>query len=258
MFAPVACVPVRLSVHNRKKTQKDGSKDRPFLLCDGRMPKELLAALEAYGQTVRMPSYEKLPIPVCAHPDLLCFYDGKVLFTFAEYYEAHRALFDTLPVTIMPLILEAGAYPNDLHFDQLLYKGHLIGRAGCIPTALAERYPCAFVKQGYARCSALPFGGQLLTADGGIARAARALGGTVLELTAGSIVLAGYDYGFIGGAGTVIGEQILFFGDLCCHPEGEKIEAFAKAHGFACVSLLKDTPLGDYGGCTVIEGSSEL
>ena len=258
MFAPVACVPVRLSVHNRKKTQKDGSKDRPFLLCDGRMPKELLSALEAYGQTVRMPPYEKLPAPVCAHPDLLCFCDGDTLFTFEEYYAEHRALFDALPVTVVPLPLEAGAYPNDIHFDQLLYRGHLIGREGCIPTVLAKRYPCLFVKQGYARCSALPFGGHLITADKGIARAARALGGAVLDLTAGSIVLAGYDYGFIGGAGTVIGEQILFFGDLDCHPDGEKIEAFASAQGFVCVSLLKDIPLGDYGGCAVIENAAKV
>jgi hypothetical protein len=269
MSAPVACVPARLNVHNRNKTQKDGSSVHPFLpfrgaavpfvkekrppilLCDGRMPGALQEELSFYGSVLPLPPYEKLPVPVCGHPDLLVFYDGETLYTFLDYYRAHLPLFESLPCRVRPLALEAGAYPFDLPLDVLLFGGALIGREEFIPLELSEGRRVVSVKQGYAKCSSLVFGGCLVTADGGIARAGRVLGGEVCQICPGFIALPGYDCGFIGGASGVVGQEVLFFGDPTRHPDGERILSLISASGFEWKGL-SDLPLTDYGGLTVI------
>jgi hypothetical protein len=258
-----------LNVHNRNKTQKDGSSVHPFLpfrgaavpfvkekrppilLCDGRMPGALQEELSFYGSVLPLPPYEKLPVPVCGHPDLLVFYDGETLYTFLDYYRAHLPLFESLPCRVRPLALEAGAYPFDLPLDVLLFGGALIGREEFIPLELSEGRRVVSVKQGYAKCSSLVFGGCLVTSDGGIARAGRVLGGEVCRICPGFIALPGYDCGFIGGASGVVGQEVLFFGDPTRHPDGERILSLISASGFEWKGL-SDLPLTDYGGLTVI------
>ncbi len=211
--------------------------------------------MSLYGRVIPLPVHPLLPEPVCGHPDLLCFYDGgkRTLYTFLEYYEQNTALFDALPVKICPLPLKAGAYPLDLHFDQLLYKGRIIGRAPFIPRVLTEGREVVNVRQGYAKCATLALDDLAVTADEGIAKAIRTLGGRVLEIENDGVALPGYDKGFIGGASAVVGEKVLFFGDLSAHGQGKQISELLLKEGYTPISLSLD-PLTDYGGLIVIEG----
>ena len=228
-----------------------GEEKKPFLLCDGRMPQEMREKLTALGQVIALPPYEKLPLPVCGHPDLLCFYDGAVLYTFKEYYDENRSLFENLPCKVRPLDIRAGAYPRDLPFDQLLFCNAMIGREEFVPPELKEGRRMLSVKQGYAKCSALVFDGHMITADRGIAASGRILGGKVLEIEAGGIALEGYNTGFIGGASGVVGKNVLFFGSLSCHPQGKEIKAFVSLAGYEA-EQLSEGPLVDHGGLLVI------
>ncbi len=218
------------------------------------MPKSLQDPLALYGTLVPLPPHPLLPPPVCAHPDLLLFYDEDkgALYTYLDYYRQNEALFKALPVKTVPLDLRAGGYPLDLHFDQLLYKERIIGRASFIPKVLTEGREVVNVRQGYAKCATLLLSDAAVTADEGIARALGTLGCRVLKIENEGIALPGYDKGFIGGASAVVGSTVLFWGDLPAHGQGKEIEDFLLKEGYT-PRFLSALPLTDYGGSIVIE-----
>lgn len=252
MYVPVVCAPERLSVHNCSKAQKDGKLSRPFLLYDGRI-EHLGRALLPYGVPVPLPPFLKLPLPVCGHPDLLVFYHEGTLYTYKDYFDENSSLFEALPVKTVPLKLEAGDYPQDIWLDHLPFKGYLIGREDYMPQVFKEFYVPVNVRQGYARCSALPIGDKaLITADKGIAQTAKNLGAQVLLIDEGHICLPGYPYGFIGGAFGRVGGNYLFFGSLSFHPQGEKIRTLISSKGLRLRELWQ-APLADCGGLAEID-----
>jgi hypothetical protein len=182
---------------------------------------------------------------------MLSFYDGEILYTYLDYYNDNFSFFEKLPCRVVPLALPVGEYPLDLQLDQLLFRGTIIGREEFVPSAIKKGRRILSVKQGYAKCSTLVFGENLITADRGIAAAGRVLCGNVLEIKEGFIDLPGYNTGFIGGASGVIGDKVLFFGNPHAHPSGREMVSFIKEAGFEVVSLLAG-PLCDYGGLVVI------
>lgn len=105
------------------------------------------------------------------------------------------------------------------------------------------------VAQGYCRCSICAVTEQaLITEDPSIARAAADHGLSVCQVTAGSVRLDGYPYGFLGGCCGKIGpNRLAFSGDLNQHPEAKTIRPFLQYHGVQAISLL-DGPLWDIGG----------
>ncbi len=84
------------------------------------------------------------------------------------------------------------------------------------------------IRQGYAKCSILPVDADsLITADHGIARAAKAAGFSVLEIQPGGVELAGFPYGFLGGAGGKTDRDTLYVtGRLAAHPSYREILSF--------------------------------
>lgn len=75
----------------------------------------------------------------------------------------------------------------------------------------------------------------------------------VLKIDSGSIRLDGYDYGFIGGACTMIDDgTVAFFGDIKTHPNFRKIERFCIIHNVKIINLAENKPLTDVGGAVKI------
>ena len=68
-----------------------------------------------------------------------------------------------------------------------------------------------------------------------------------IGISPGSVLLDGYDYGFIGGASGFDGRSLYFCGDVDLHPDGCAIRSFCDDHGIGCVSL-SPLPLHDVGG----------
>jgi len=224
-----------------------------YVLVSSSLPATCRRALALRGcEVIPLPPFQGLPAPVASHPDLLVarLPSGALLLSKA-YYESASALFDSLG---LPLCLEEQCqgerYPQDVLLDALAVGQTLYGKKTATSPRLCAQYRrFVEVRQGYARCSvALLSEKAAITADKGLADALTNDGLDVLRITPGQIALPGYDTGFLGGAGGDLGDgTYVFFGDLSCHPDGERIRAFAKKHQKSAVSLATGA-LGDYGG----------
>ena len=124
------------------------------------------------------------------------------------------------------------------------------------------------VSQGYSRCTCLPVdNSSFITADAGLANALESQGASVLTIKPGSILLPGFDYGFIGGcAGHIYIDNlmdpdgpsqraIVFNGDLSRHPDFEKICDFIKSRNIYPV-YFEDYPLEDIGSILCMEAAT--
>ena len=109
------------------------------------------------------------------------------------------------------------------------------------------------VNQGYTRCSALVVNDKaVITADKSIEKGMKNNGVEVLLISAGNIVLEGFDYGFIGGASFSDNNTIYFFGDITKHLDYYKIKEFTSKHNSIIEILCKTQPLTDIGGAVLI------
>ena len=124
------------------------------------------------------------------------------------------------------------------------------------------------VSQGYSRCTCLPVDNHsFITSDVGLANALESQDASVLTIKPGSILLPGFDYGFIGGcAGHVYIDNltdpngpkqraIIFNGDLSRHPDFEKISDFIKSRNIYPI-YFEEYPLEDIGSILSMEAPS--
>lgn len=93
--------------------------------------------------------------------------------------------------------------------------------------------------QRYAKCSsAIINDNALITSDESIYKLCVMNDIDVLKISAGHIMLDGYDYGFIGGCcGKISSGAIAFCGDLKTHPDSDNICGFLGNYGIKAVSL---------------------
>lgn len=227
------------------------------VLCDPKLSDECKGKLEKMGFLVReIPPYDKLPEPIASHPDILLFKlnDERILMG-QEYYLINKDFYDSLGVKILlDRNSPGGEYPSDVLFDALAVKDKLYGKKGAVSEKLTKCYSDFVpVKQGYTRCSVALLNDRCaVTADLGISRALKKDGMSVLEISAGNIVLNGYDCGFIGGAGGKLDDHTYcFFGDLGTHPDADRIISFMSDKTINAVSL-SGGPLCDHGSLLVI------
>ena len=187
--------------------------------------------------------------PVSSHADMLVgVLDGRLLVT-RSYYDRNRELFCGADVVITNE--EYGKeYPHDVLLNFIDAGDVAVGSKKAVSAAVVK--PVINVKQGYTRCSTLIFGKNAVSADAGILSALSGLGYDTLEISAGGILLEGYDHGFIGGASFSDCSTVCFFGSLSYHPDGERIRAFIDGHGFETAEL-SDTPLYDHGGAVITD-----
>lgn len=122
------------------------------------------------------------------------------------------------------------------------------------------------VRQGYTRCMCLPVDNEsFITSDEDIAKRLDLTGAKVLCIRPGHIDLPGFNYGFIGGCGGHVYEQIkgsdgsvryqramVFNGNLADHPDCEAITSFIKQRNIKPV-YFDSYPLCDVGSILAVE-----
>ncbi len=214
-------------------------------------------ALSGYFDVIEIPSYERLDMPVSSHPDMLIFYESDTVIVPAEYIGLNGSLYEQLTATGNTVIKDDSVivsreYPGDISFNVLDMEGFCFGRKPYVSAAIRDLIDrsgkeLVDVRQGYAACSAASGGTFCITADPSLRSAVSEHGMDVLMISAGSVRLKGYDYGFIGGASGYSDGSMYFFGDVTEHPDGNRIRDFLKEHGCGCISLGTG-PLEDHGG----------
>lgn len=211
-------------------------------------PKEIEDYLSSEGFVLRKLKCEpSLPYPVSSHADMLIFKDGRRMITPKEYYNSSKAVFEECSIIAADITL-AAEYPKDTALNCFVIRDTLFGRLESICADIKKLYPSQVnLSQGYAKCSTLLFGDNAVTADTGIARALFNFGINVLIISPGHISLPGYDYGFIGGASFVYGNNVIFFGDISSHPDYSQIKAHIEDSGYKLL-YTDNHPLIDLGG----------
>lgn len=221
-----------------------------MVIINGNLPAEALRGLEKLTDSVvKVPAATALPGALSTHPDMLIHVSPEGPICAPEILAGllaegvHARAGDADPGAV---------YPADVRYNCFALNGALICNTAHTDGAVlrfyrergAEIIDC---RQGYASCSALRLPGGVMTADKRVADACEMAGAEVLRISPGSIALEGYDYGFIGGCGGMVGGKLALFGDPLTHPDGERIVAFAAAHGVEVVPLCEGA-LTDFGG----------
>ncbi len=187
--------------------------------------------------TVRI---ETLPEGMASHADLqLCHVGENVLVAAPEVYAYYAEKLTSKGFEILCGKTEIGrTYPRDAAYNIARIGNVAFHNTHHTDPIITESFKkmgirMVHVRQGYAKCAMAPVrDNALITADRGIARAARAEKLDVLEIVPGHISLPGYPYGFIGGAVVLLSADTAYItGSLAQHPSKMEIFNFFKKYG---------------------------
>lgn len=240
---------------------------------DSRMPEALQARLRQAFSVMPLPPEPRLDAPIQAHPDMLIFPypDGMLIMqqTAERCSTDHEQMFFSESRGFEQIHVQNPddrqgtiRYPKDCFLNFARCGEYLIGNFAIAPAELqmlVARYKWKMlpVRQGYAKCNCcIVSENALITEDHGIAKVCRGAGIDVLLLQTHAVRLAGYAYGFIGGASCDIYEkngcrQLLFLGCIEAHPEYTRIFEFCQKHDVTPTSI-SDEPLTDWGSVFLI------
>ena len=214
--------------------------------------------IEKLGHTViSSDTVDTFPIPEQKHADMQILPINNDIFLINEC----TVLAEKLPKErLLFCNKKAGnKYPEDILLNFLYLNNTLYGKLSAIDKNLLDyckenNIRTVNINQGYARCSTLVLNKKaVITSDLSIEKALKKDGVEVLLISSGSIVLDGYDYGFIGGASGKIEENaIAFFGNVTSHPDYKKIENFCDNHNLSINVICPYMSLTDIGGLVKI------
>lgn len=192
----------------------------------------------------------------CAdHADILTYHLGNGRFivdeTAVNAFENY-SINDTVNV--------ASPYPNDCLLNaadigDYIICNRKITHESILKSAEKQNKRIINVNQGYAKCSVcIVKRNTVITDDASIYQECNKIDGvSVLFVSKGSVVLHGQNYGFLGGASGLIGEDNLFFnGDLSYHKDVLAIKQFLSYHNVKYIDI-KNKPLTDVGSIIPIK-----
>lgn len=186
--------------------------------------------------------------PIACHPDIhMCslrsFSEGNIKQDV--FFGDAKALTPEYPGDVLYNAARVGKY-----FLCSKYTDEkLIEKAKNIPDGSGKNgLEIIMVRQGYVKCSLVVIDDDhVITEDEGIAKTLKERTDIECLLVAPKQVsLPGYEYGFIGGASGRVGDEIIFNGNLCVHPDFSKIEDFIKKCGLK-IKYFEAYPLTDIG-----------
>ena len=197
----------------------------------------------------------RLQIPVASHADMQMFHVGENrTFVLRGEQALRKQLEDAGFMVAETNNTPTAVYPGDVLCNALMLGDQFFGNIGTVDPVL---YSCVqalnkqtmFVNQGYTRCSTAVISEKaIITMDAGMGAAARFRGLDVMIIPERSILLDGYDYGFIGGCCGLIDKNVLAFTGRLDSLNFEKpIRDFAEKHGVQIVELTQN-PVIDIGG----------
>ena len=139
-------------------------------------------------------------------------------------------------------------YPKDALYNIVRYKGYYIHNDFTEKNIRKYFYDNNIkqlkVKQGYTRCSLIPLPDLLISSDYGIYKSLKDK--IDIRLVDNDLVeLDGFDQGFLGGTCGLIGDKLIFTGDISKHKAFPKIKEICK--GESIEIIFPKTKLIDLG-----------
>lgn len=195
---------------------------------------------------------ELLDPPVSKHADILANYIGNNIFLadkcqaeLIEFVKSNGGIIKTIYSVKSP-------YPNDCLLNFADIGDYIICNRAILPQEILEilsKKRIIDVKQGYSKCSVcIVKHNTIITDDISIHNAVSQYDDIKsLLVQKGSVSIAKYDYGFIGGCCGLIAQNLLLFnGDLSTHTDFDKIKKFLYDNGVNYIDI-KGKPLTDIG-----------
>lgn len=197
---------------------------------------------------------------VAHHSDLSFFFDGKDTLFVAKEMADYADLLLKYCNNVIVINDELGEkYPKDVLLNCVCVGNNFICNPKTVSREIFDKmktsgYNIVSVNQGYTKCSVVPVNeNAIITDDESVADECIKAGIDVLEISKGSVVLKGYDYGFIGGtAGKISDSEIIFNGDITKHPDYDVIHAFLQKYNITDVSF--EGELEDIGSIILLGG----
>lgn len=179
--------------------------------------------------TIKIPLLATLPQGIASHADLQLLHLKE-----NEFITCNEQLFDSLKIEKKPVIKAINApthaYPNDVPLNAAIVGNYIICNPVTVSKSVLEfaadnGHTIIPVSQGYSKCSVCILNeSAIITDDISIYRAAQNFLSDVTYIEKNSIVLKGYNYGFIGGcSGKLSKNKIAFNGELSSHNDCNKI-----------------------------------
>jgi len=204
--------------------------------------------------------YQRLDAPVAAHADMLLCVIEKNLFCYKDYYQENIGLFNKIEkegYKVIQIEKECNKlYPKDIALNVLIIGNMLFCNKKYTASEILEfaeknKYIIINVNQGYSACSTLVVDKKtVITADIGIKRALEKENIEVHLICAKEIKLPGYDCGFIGGSGVVIGDTLYTFGSISNLSDAVKIENALTGKNIKIKEIIPDD-VCDFGGVKI-------
>lgn len=207
---------------------------------------------------IKVPDNPCVDERLSGHADLAVFHRGGKDLLLAPYLKGSRfaeSMQSRGFAVSFAEITQEPEYPQDAQLNCCAFGKNIMAAPGvsCAEIVnyftIEKGYRMIACKQGYARCSVCVVDDKsIITADRGIAAAARKNGIDVLVIRPGSIALDGFPYGFIGGAAFKMTKDTLAFtGTLDQHPDKAAIEDYLSARKIQPV-YITHYPIFDIGG----------
>lgn len=226
------------------------------VLAAGNLSENICSELENRGfEIFKTVKNEKILPQLAYHADMQ-------VARFGNYAVCEPTLFDTYfefikASGIVPICgnsILSSTYPGDVAYNISEVGEYIFHNTDFTDDEIKRLFNGNFlnIKQGYSGCSICRIGeNAIITSDVSVKKAAESVKIDCLLITPGNIVLAGFDYGFIGGASFFCGETVYFFGNAENHPDFKNIENFCKKHNTE-ICLLGDDELTDYGSLIIL------
>lgn len=187
---------------------------------------------------------------VAHHADLSFFDCGDGTVFVAKEMAEYKSIIENLGYHVKIIDRQLGRfYPNDVLLNCVSLGDILVCNVNTVYKGILEHFSSRKiinVKQGYTKCSVIPINNRaIITDDESIAVKCEKCNIDVLYVHKGSVLLDGFDYGFIGGAsGKVKNDTVVFNGDIATHSDCATLLSFFSKHNIKVVSLsngkLKD------------------
>lgn len=230
-------------------------KNVKVMLCDCRVEGEILTELKYLKiDTVLVGNNKNIDTPVSAHPDMNILHLGKNEFITSKEYS------DSFKMQISEIKLceknnnrrvednLTKKYPGDVKLNAVIIDKYLICNPKTVDNSILNSdKKIIAVSQGYTKCSvAIVSDNAIITDDESIYLNTKNIF-DVLLIKKGSVLLNGYNYGFIGGCCGKISKKILAFtGNIKTINEYDNIKSFCRNHQVDLI-CLSSKPLYDYG-----------